>query len=228
MRGDDGDGGRLCHLQKMRVFKVQLMKILLASDSPRRKHLLSWMGLDCQTVSHRVDETSRQGLTVKDLVGQLAVEKAVSVWQPGRLVIGSDLTVSIGKTVMGKPRDLNQAKAYLKALSGRTHTVYCGVAIAGEEKTLMSVAESQVKMKRYNQEIIDRYVKKFEVLDKGGGYAIQFELPGYGSLVESFKGGITTIIGLPLHYLENLLKEFGVKPRSAWRKRCKIETGYEY
>ena len=208
------------------------MEIILASDSPRRKHLLSMTGLEFKAVSHKVEEDKYSGLEAKELVGQLAVEKAVSVWKKGSLVIGSDLVVALrqaqGKQIFGKPKDVNEAREMLKWLSGRTHTVYCGVAIVGEEKTLMSVAETQVKMKRYNQEIIDRYVKKFEVLDKGGGYAIQFELPGYGSLVETFKGGITTIIGLPLHYLENLLKEFGVKPRSVWRKRCKIETGYEY
>jgi len=208
------------------------MNIVLASESPRRKHLLAWMGLDCQTVSHKFDEKQLKDLEAKDLVGQLAIAKALSIWEAGSLVIGSDLVVALrqaqGKQILGKPKDVNEAREILKWLSGRTHTVYCGVAIVGEEKTLMSVAESQVKMKPYNQEIIDRYVKKFAVLDKGGAYAIQFELPGYGSLVESFEGGITTIIGLPLDYLENLLKEFGVKPKNDWRKRCKIETGYEY
>jgi len=71
-------------------------------------------------------------------------------------------------------------------------------------------------------------INKFNVLDKGGGYAIQFLLSGYGGLVDSFKGGITTIIGLPLEYLENLLSEFGVKSKKNWRKQCKIKTGYEY
>lgn len=196
---------------------------------------MSWMGLDCQTVSHKFDEKQLNDLEAKDLVGQLAIAKALSIWEAGSLVIGSDLVVALlrqpadqGKQILGKPKDVNEAREMLKWLSGRTHTVYCGVAIVGEEKTLMSVAESQVKMKNYGDQIIDQYLKKFQVLDKGGAYAIQFELPGYGSLVESFKGGITTIIGLPLHYLENLLKEFGVKPRSAWRKRCKMETGYEY
>ena len=83
-------------------------------------------------------------------------------------------------------------------------------------------------MKPYDDKIIEAYIKQFHVLDKGGAYAIQFELAGYGSLVESFEGGITTIIGLPMEHLENLLKEFGVKPKADWRQACKIETGYEY
>lgn len=177
-------------------------------------------------MSHGVDETVVSIDDPKDLVGQLAIDKAISV--PGELVIGSDLVVALKDKIMGKPKDLVEAKKFLRELSGKTHIVYCGVAVAGENKTLMSVTQSQVKMKNYSDEIIEQYIKRFEVLDKGGAYAIQFELPGYGSLVESFRGGITTIIGLPLDYLENLLKEFGVKVKADWRNQCKIETGYEY
>ncbi len=202
------------------------MKIVLASGSPRRKHLLSMMGLEFKAVSHDADEASVTIDNPKDLVGQLAIDKATSV--PGELVIGSDLVVTLKDKIMGKPKDLVEAREFLKLLSGKVHVVYCGVAVTDQKKTLMSVAKSEVRMKNYSDEVIEQYIKRFEVLDKGGAYAIQFKLPGYGSLVESFKGGITTIIGLPLDYLENLLKEFGVKVKSDWRKQCKIETGYEY
>lgn len=202
------------------------MKITLASGSPRRKYLLSMMGLEFKAATHQVDEKSFEQKDPEELVGQLAMAKATSV--KGELVIGSDLTVSLGKRIMGKPRDLLEAKKFLKLLNGKTHRVYCGVCVASKEKIVMSVAKSEVKMKNYSEEIIDEYVKKFQVLDKGGAYAIQFELSGYGSLVKSFKGGITTIIGLPLDHLENLLKEFGIKPKDDWREKCKIETGYEY
>ncbi|MEK7513567.1 MAG: Maf family protein, partial [Patescibacteria group bacterium] len=196
-----------------------------ASDSPRRKQLLSWMGLEFKAVSHKVNEEEYIDLDAEDLVGQLAIAKAVSV--QGNLVIGSDLVVANKDMVVSKPKDLVQAREYLKKLSGKTHSVFCGVCVASQEKVLMSVARSNVIMKPYDDKIIEAYIKQFHVLDKGGGYAIQFELPGYGSLVESFKGGITTIIGLPMEHLENLLKEFGVKPNQNWRKQCKIETGYE-
>lgn len=219
------------------------MKIVLASDSPRRKHLLSMMGLEFKAVSHGIDETGVTAGDPKDLVGQLAIDKATSV--PGdppageaSLVIGSDLVVSLKNKIMGKPKNLIEAKKFLKILSGKTHVVYCGVAVTlrlaplaqgkNRDTVFMSVAKSEVRMKKYDEEIIEEYIRQFEVLDKGGAYAIQFELPGYGSLVKSFKGGITTIIGLPLDYLENLLKEFGVKVKVDWRRQCKIETGYEY
>ncbi|MDZ7586726.1 MAG: nucleoside triphosphate pyrophosphatase [Patescibacteria group bacterium] len=194
------------------------MKIVLASESPRRKHLLSMMGLEFKVVSHKVNESDFKLEDPKELVGQLAMAKALSV--AGELVIGSDLTVCLKNKIMGKPKDKEQAREFLKLLSGKIHTVYCGVAVTDQQKTLMSVAESEVEMKNYDEKIIDEYIRQFEVLDKGGGYAIQFELPGYGSLVKSFKGGITTIIGLPLDYLENLLKEFGVKSKADWRRKC--------
>ncbi|MCX6816680.1 MAG: Maf family protein [Candidatus Beckwithbacteria bacterium] len=202
------------------------MQIILASDSPRRKQLLALMGLEFKAMSHRVDEKIFSVKDPEELVGQLAIVKALSV--SGNLVIASDLVVSLGNKIMGKPKNKKQAREFLKDLSGKTHRVWCGICVSNKDKTLMSVAVSQVKMKKYSDEIIEKYIKKFQVLDKGGAYAIQFELAGYGSLVASFKGGITTIIGLPLDHLENLLNEFGVKVKSDWRKKCKIETGYEY
>lgn len=204
------------------------MKIILASDSPRRKQLLTWTGLEFKAISHGVDEdgVKLNHVDPEDLVGQLALDKAASV--KGDLVIGSDLVVALKDKIMGKPKDQAEAKNFLKSLSGKTHTVYCGVAVSGKDKVLMSVAQARVKMKKYDDKIINQYITRFSVLDKGGAYAIQFELPGYGSLVESFKGGITTIIGLPLNHLENLLKEFGIKPKADWSKQCKIETGYDY
>lgn len=204
------------------------MKIVLASDSPRRKQLLGLLLDKFIAVSHKVDEEEEKLINAdpENLVGQLAIDKAASV--KGELVIGSDLVVALKNKIMGKPKDLEEAKKFLDQLNGRTHTVYCGVAIATKDIVLMSVAKSQVKMKNYDKKIIEAYIKRFHVLDKGGAYAIQFELPGFGSLVESFKGGITTIIGLPLDHLENLLKEVGVKLNPDWMARCKIETRYEY
>lgn len=211
------------------------MKIILASGSPRRKQLLGLLVREFTAVSHQVNEEEYQGETAEDLVGQLAIAKAVSIKPPrGGIVIGSDLIVAKRDKFMSKPKDLAQAREYLRLLSGKTHSVFCGVAVASKDKVLMSVARSWVGMKKYDDKIIDAYIKKFHVLDKGGAYAIQFELPGYGRLVEMFGedetvgAGITTIIGLPLHHLENLLKEFGVAVNPDWPERCKIETGYEY
>ncbi len=208
------------------------MRLILASGSPRRKRLLGWLGLDFKVVDHGYDEGLVKVDDPGDLVGELALRKAYAVKKEiGKgLIIGSDLVVSLGKEVMGKPKDKQTAKEMLRKLRDRLHEIYCGVAVveAEADKAVMSVAVTKVKMKNYSEEIIDKYVNNYEVLDKGGAYAIQDEIKGFGSLVERFEGGITTIIGLPLDYLEILLKEFGVKPKKDWRKICKRETGYEF
>jgi len=208
------------------------MKLYLASGSRRRKHLLSWMGLDFESIEHGVDEDEYRNEDGKAMVGELALAKAYGGMEQVKegLIIGSDLTVVLEGKQYGKPKDLKEAKKFLKALSGKTHVIYCGVAVVDKksQKAVMSIAESRVKMKKYDSKVIEKYIKEFEVLDKGGGYAIQFLLSGYGSLVKSFNGGMTTIVGLPMLYLETLLGEFGVKPKKNWRKACKQETGYEY
>ncbi|MFH2061619.1 MAG: Maf family protein [Candidatus Beckwithbacteria bacterium] len=208
------------------------MKIFLASGSPRRIELLKWMGLSFEVIGHRVDESRVEAKRGEDLVAELAMQKAHGALDRENLeglVIGSDLTVELEGKQLGKPKDKKEAKKMLKYLGGKSHSVWCGVAVVDSKvgEGRLSVCETKVKMKNYDQEIIDRYVKKFELMDKGGGYSIRYELKGYGSLVEKIEGSYTNVLGLPLHYLENLLKEFGVKLKKDWRKICKKETGYE-
>jgi len=208
------------------------MKIILASESPRRKQLLAWMGLKFEAIEHEVDEKSVKARSLKDLAGELALKKVYSVIDKvgSGLIIGSDLIVDFKGKQLGKPKDLKEARKTLKMLRDKTHMIYCGVAVVNKktDEAVMSVAETKVKMKNYSDEIIEQYVNNYEVLDKGGSYAIQDKIKGFGSLVKGFDGGITTIIGFPLDYLENLLAEFGVKSEKNWKKKCKLETGYEY
>ena len=208
--------------------------LYLASSSPRRKRLLKWFGLPFKTIEHGFDEESIKAKSSEDLVGQLALQKAYSaaarIYPPagGAIVIGSDLVASIDQYSWSKPETIKEAKLMLKTLAGRMHTIVCGVAVydTNSQKAVMSVAKTKVWMKKYPDEVLEKYLKTVPVLDRGGAYGIQDEVPNFGSLVERFEGDITTIIGLPLPQLENLLKEFKVKPRLNWRKQCRIETGY--
>lgn len=208
------------------------MKIYLASGSPRRKELLSWLGLPFKTVGHGFDEGSVRMDSLKELAGELALRKACAAAEEVKsgLVIGADLIVDLEGRQLGKPKDLKEAKKMLRDLRDKTHRIYTGLAVIKTEpdESVMSVAEAKVKMKNYSDEIIERYIKEFEVLDKGGSYSIKYQLPGYGSLIKKHEGALTTILGLPLHYLETLLLEFEVKPKKDWQKKCKVETGYEY
>ena len=221
------------------------MKIYLASGSPRRRHMLAWLGLPFEVVDHGIDESEYRENDGEEMVKNLSMAKALgglggirtlnlaknhqSKKNENNLVIGSDLTVELEGKIYDKPKDLKEAKKMLKQLSGKTHVVYAGVAVVKAEsgEGVMSVDEVKVKMKNYDEKIVSEYIERFEVLDKGAGYSIQFELPEYGCLVEKLDGAMTTILGLPMHYLENLLKEFKVTNLKDWRKQCKLETGYE-
>jgi len=207
------------------------MKIYLASESPRRIELLNWMGFAFKIIGHKVDESQVKVKKGEDLVTELSMLKASNpVKKVKGLVIGSDLTVELEGRQIGKPKDESEAKQMLKSLSGKTHSVWCGVAVVDSktDEGRLSVCETKVKMKAYDDKIIFRYIKKFELMDKGGAYSIRYKLPGYGSLVEKIDGSFTNVLGFPLHYLENLLKEFGVEVKKDWRKICKKETGDEY
>ena len=229
-------------LSKLWIFKM----LYLASGSPRRKRLLAWFGLDFEVVENDFDEESVEIVGAEKLVGELSLQKAYGGLEKikgkgpasrrgatasrGGLVIGSDLVIEYKGKIYGKAKDLDDGRKTLKELRDKTHTCWCGVAVVDKEsqEAVMSVSRTKVKMKNYPDEIIDEYVKKMPVTDRAGAYGVQDELKGYGSLVEKFDGGITTIIGLPMDHLENLLKEFGVKANKDWRKKCKQETGYEY
>lgn len=209
------------------------MKITLASGSPRRIRLLKWFGLPFKVMDHGFNEESVEAKNSEDLVGQLALHKvysaAAAIKKPS-LMIGSDLVASIGHYSWSRPHNMVEAREMLTTLRGRSHYICCGVAVfdTDSQKAVMSVAKTKVWMKNYPDAVLNQYLKEVPVLDRGGAYGIQDEVFGYGSLVKSFKGGITTIIGLPLDHLENLLKEFGVQANPDWPARCKIETGYEY
>ena len=177
-----------------------------------------------------LDEERIKADNGEDLVAELSMLKASNPKRKVKgLVIGSDLTVEFEGKQMGKPKSIREAKRMLRLLSGKIHSIFTGVAIVDSEtkEGRLSVAETKVKMRSFDDRIIDKYVKLVSVTDRGGAYGIQDELEGFGSLVDSFEGEITTIIGLPMDYLENLLKEFRVKPTKDWRKKCKLETGYE-
>jgi len=105
------------------------MKIILASESPRRKQLLAWMGLKFEAIEHEVDEKSVKARSLKDLAGELALKKVYSVIDKvgSGLIIGSDLIVDFKGKQLGKPKDLKEARKTLKMLRDKTHMIYCGV-----------------------------------------------------------------------------------------------------
>ena len=187
-------------------------ELILASASPRRKELLERLGLEFRTVPAEVDERPiAEGIRDPErLVTALAEAKAKAVARahPGALVIGADTVVVLDGEILGKPSDESEARRMLSRLSGRTHHVYTGVAVVdGASGRFHVCAEvTAVTFGRLTEELIDRYVRTGEPLDKAGAYGIQ----GLGAtLVERVEGCYFNVVGLPLFRLARLLEAFG-------------------
>lgn len=185
--------------------------LYLASASPRRRELLAQIGISHQVISASVDETRHAGETPELYVLRLALQKA----RTGRAqlpaadphpVLGADTAVVIGGEVLGKPRDREEGIAMLRRLSGATHHVYTGVALAGDhEATRLSV--SAVTFRTLTLEECERYWQTGEPADKAGAYAIQGRAAMFISRLE---GSYSAVMGLPLFETAELLREAGV------------------
>ena len=182
------------------------MKIYLASSSPRRKEILENLGVRFETVKQNADEN----VEIADpcaLTELLAKRKAQAAAQNicDGLVIGCDTVVSVDGEILGKPTSAEDAVRMLSALSGREHRVISGVALLTSDDEIASYEETLVKFAPLDREDIERYVASGEVMDKAGAYAVQ----GIASLwIEGIKGDYHSVVGLPVHRLNCLLKEF--------------------
>lgn len=187
--------------------------MILASQSPRRRHLLKQMGYTFDVVPAHIDETARDDERPEALVRRLAVTKAVSVGQrhPSAIVIGSDTVVALGRTILGKPNSPEEAADTLRQLSGRTHQVYTGVALwrGAENKGYVSLAVSQVTFRSLSALEIKEYVESGEPMDKAGAYAIQGHA---GKWVDAYVGNLETVIGLPTDVVAALLRHWHISP----------------
>lgn len=191
------------------------MKIVLASQSPRRRQLLGQMGLEFTTQSPEIDESAFHGRDARDLVETLSREKARWVARqqtPDTLVIGADTVVVLDGAILGKPRDGAEAQAMLAALSGRDHQVFTGVTLCQGDRILTQAEETQVTFRPLTGQEIRQYVSTGEPMDKAGAYGIQ----GLGALlVERLEGDYFNVMGLPLCRLGEMLAQFGVRPLEA-------------
>ena len=144
---------------------------------------------------------------MKALSANKAAEVAARCAESGDVVIGADTIVVLDGRVLGKPRDAADAKAMLRSLSGRAHTVFTGGAVRRDSRVLRHAERTEVRFRPLNDDEIDRYIATGEPLDKAGAYGAQ----GYASLfVEHLDGDFFNVMGLPLCALGKLLNELGV------------------
>ncbi len=193
-------------------------RLILASASPRRRQLLSLLGLPFSILSARVDETVGDGESPCDLVRRLSHAKAqaVAANHAHGLILAADTVVVLTGAenwLLGKPASAAEAETMLRALRGRAHNVYSGVAVLNPAtgQTEQSVAESTVWMRPYSDEELQAYVRSGDPLDKAGAYAIQH--PGFHP-VARVDGCWASVMGLPLCHVTRLLRELGVAPRT--------------
>lgn len=186
------------------------MKIILASQSPRRKELLDLIHVKYKIMVSEVEEKLEPNVTIEEQAQTLSYQKAKAVFNKttgDRVVIGSDTMVIKNNKPYGKPKNEEEAIAMLKELKNGKHQVITGLAILiqknGEYKEEIVYDITEVYIKEMDeQEIID-WVKSGNALDKAGAYAIQGEFAKY---IEKIKGNYTTVVGLPIHKVYEILK----------------------
>lgn len=184
------------------------MKILLASNSPRRKELLKALGFDFEVVSVDCDEVYPENLPVEKIAEYLSDLKADAYknLQSGEVLITADTIVALENEVLGKPENAAEAKEMLRKLSGKTHEVYTGITIRNSEKSISKTDVTHVETGELTDEEIDFYIENYKPFDKAGAYGVQ-EWFGMAK-IKRITGSYYTVMGLPTHLVYDILKDF--------------------
>lgn len=182
--------------------------VILASASPRRRELLTLIGIPHEVIPSNIDETYLPGEVPRTHAERLAREKASLSDRGDAVVIGSDTIVVVDGDVLGKPTDEGNAAAMLRRLSGRSHVVMTGVAVRWRGRIASGVEEVGVTFRALHDDDIARYIDTREPMDKAGAYGIQ----GYGAtIVSRVDGDYFAVMGLALGKLVALCRELGLR-----------------
>lgn len=187
---------------------AQVPEVILASGSPRRRELLTLLGVTFRVQVSGEDEDSAE-TDPRALAAELAALKgrSVAALNPDALVIAADTVVAVDGVLLAKPADAAENAAFLRQLSGRTHQVFTGVSVfaGGQEQT--EVARTDVTFRALSEPEIEYYAGSGEGLDKAGGYGVQ----GLGqALVSRIEGEFSNVVGFPMSLVIGLLRGHGV------------------
>jgi len=203
-------------------------KFLLASNSPRRREIVSWTNWDISSCSPRVAETVRAGESPRAYVLRVAREKAekTSFSSDVHFIFAADTIVVFENEIMGKPRDAEHARRMLEKMRNRQHAVLTAIAVRNYKNRAMTadLCETPVAMRAYTDAEIAAYVDSADPLDKAGAYAIQNE--GFHP-VEKFHGCYASVMGLPLCHLERTLRSFDTYQHTDLSKICQNHLKYK-
>lgn len=192
-----------------------MRKLVLASQSPRRKELLEKAGFRFHTCSVNLSEFLEKNLTLEDALRNLAMRKVQAVIDApnllktkDNLILGSDTVVVLEGEVLGKPRDPAEAERFLSRLSGQRHRVMTSIALFDQQTNVWdsAVQTSWVNFRKLSGLEISEYVATGEPMDKAGAYAIQGGASGF---VERLEGSMDNVIGLPVSLFQELLGKNG-------------------
>ena len=176
-----------------------MQKIILASQSPRRKQLLEWAEVPFEIIVKETDESYLPGLTVEEVAIHIARNKAIAIKQLNNLtipILAADTIVVLNNEIIGKPKDREDAINILTRLSGKKHSVITGVVILYKDKEIAFADTTEVEFYDLTKEELSFYVDKYQPYDKAGAYAIQEWIGVVG--IKSINGDFYNVMGLPV------------------------------
>lgn len=182
-----------------------MRQIVLASGSPRRHELLKYIVPEFEIMPSDIEEIAEGSPT--EQVVKLALDKAsdIAAKNLDAVVIGADTLVAIGDTIFGKPQDRSDAADMLKKLSGKTHSVYTGIAVVCDGEVEARCVETTVTFNDMSETEIEEYIDTGEPMDKAGAYGIQ----GYGGkFIDRIDGCYFNVMGLPQSTVYDMLKKY--------------------
>lgn len=184
-------------------------KIILGSNSPRRKEILTSMGISFSINAANIDEKVPKDISAYNYAEFLAIQKCDYLrpnLKTNEILITADTTVLIDNQILNKANNIIEAGIMLKKISGNSHSVITGVCISSTKKKITFTCETEVKFKKLSNQEIEFYINKYQPLDKAGSYGIQEWIGLIG--VEEIKGSYTNVVGLPSSKLYNELNKF--------------------
>lgn len=200
-------------------------QLILASQSPRRQALLQQLGYQCSVQASNIDESVNLNELPSDYVVRLALAKAQHVFsalnqklQKSSIVLGSDTSVVINNTILGKPNDLNDCNYMLSLLSGKQHQVLTAIAVVSNDEVKTQLVTTKVLFKSLSLAEIEAYWKTGEPQDKAGSYAIQGIA---GQFIKGIEGSYSSVVGLPLYETAELLSQYNL-PKTSQTPEAKI------
>jgi septum formation protein len=184
-------------------------KIILASQSPRRKQLLEWAEIPFEIIIKETDESYPDGLNADEVAVHIARNKALAVQDivaPGSIILAADTIVVLNRRIIGKPKSREDALSILGDLAGNKHAVITGVVIRQNEKEIVFADTTDVYFHELTTDQIEFYIDKYKPFDKAGAYAIQEWIGVVG--IKSVSGDFYNVMGLPVSRVVKELSKF--------------------